>query len=350
MFLDRQYVVRDGEIVIVDEFTGRLGEGRKWRAGIHQAVEAKEDVEITFATRQAARITVQDFFLRYNRLAGMTGTASTSAPRAAQNLHLPRRCPSRRTARRSARSCRRSSSARPTRSGRRSSKTSSSSTNSAGRCSSARGRSTRASYSRRLLDGRGIEHTVLNARHVEKEAEIVAAGRPAGQSHGRHEHGRPRHRHPARRRRHGAGRPARDLHRAARVAAHRPPAHRPLRPARRPRHVPPVPRAGRRDPRNRLRPEESSDASRSTASRSPAAAPSAASTPCSTKPNAKSNAATSATARCCSTTKRNAKKCSGKWGRIRISTPRANLPRDYWVASWNDSRFLNILLGPAILI
>jgi preprotein translocase subunit SecA len=79
MFLDRQYVVRDGEIVIVDEFTGRLGEGRKWRAGIHQAVEAKEGVEITFATNQAARITVQDFFLRYNRLAGMTGTAATSA-------------------------------------------------------------------------------------------------------------------------------------------------------------------------------------------------------------------------------------------------------------------------------
>ncbi len=79
MFLDRQYVVRDGEIVIVDEFTGRLAEGRKWRAGIHQAVEAKEGVEVTFATNQAARITVQDFFLRYDRLAGMTGTASTSA-------------------------------------------------------------------------------------------------------------------------------------------------------------------------------------------------------------------------------------------------------------------------------
>jgi preprotein translocase subunit SecA len=79
MFLDRQYVVRNGEIVIVDEFTGRLGEGRKWRAGIHQAVEAKEGVEVTFATNQAARITVQDFFLRYNRLAGMTGTGATSA-------------------------------------------------------------------------------------------------------------------------------------------------------------------------------------------------------------------------------------------------------------------------------
>jgi preprotein translocase subunit SecA len=79
MFLDQQYVVRDDEIVIVDEFTGRLGEGRKWRAGIHQAVEAQEGVKITFATNQAARITVQDFFLRYERLAGMTGTAATSA-------------------------------------------------------------------------------------------------------------------------------------------------------------------------------------------------------------------------------------------------------------------------------
>ena len=78
MFLDRHYVVRDGEIVIVDEFTGRMAEGRKWRAGIHQAVEAQEGVEITFATNQAARITVQDMFLRYKRLGGMTGTASTS--------------------------------------------------------------------------------------------------------------------------------------------------------------------------------------------------------------------------------------------------------------------------------
>ncbi|MDO5565119.1 MAG: preprotein translocase subunit SecA, partial [Planctomycetia bacterium] len=76
--LDQQYVVRDGEIVIVDEFTGRLGEGRKWREGIHQSVEAKEGVEITVATGQAARVTVQDFFLRFEHLAGMTGTAYAS--------------------------------------------------------------------------------------------------------------------------------------------------------------------------------------------------------------------------------------------------------------------------------
>jgi len=77
--LDREYVVRDGEIVIVDEFTGRLAEGRKWRDGIHQAIEAKEGVEVTVPTGQAARITVQDLFLRYRHLGGMTGTAMTSA-------------------------------------------------------------------------------------------------------------------------------------------------------------------------------------------------------------------------------------------------------------------------------
>lgn len=77
-FLDRHYVVRDGEVVIVDEFTGRLAEGRKWRDGIHQAIEAQSEVEVTVPTGQAARITVQDLFLRYKHLSGMTGTASSS--------------------------------------------------------------------------------------------------------------------------------------------------------------------------------------------------------------------------------------------------------------------------------
>jgi preprotein translocase subunit SecA len=76
---DRSYVVRDGEIAIVDEFTGRIAEGRKWRAGIHQAAEAKEGLEITDDGGQAARITVQEFFLRYPHLAGMSGTAQGSA-------------------------------------------------------------------------------------------------------------------------------------------------------------------------------------------------------------------------------------------------------------------------------
>lgn len=88
-FLDRQYVVRDGEIVIVDESTGRLAEGRKWRAGIHQAIEAKEGVKVTVPTGQAARVTIQDFFIRYRHLAGMTGTAITSAREMGKIYHLP---------------------------------------------------------------------------------------------------------------------------------------------------------------------------------------------------------------------------------------------------------------------
>lgn len=77
--LDQHYVVLDGEIVIVDESTGRLAEGRKWRDGIHQAIEAKEGVEVTMDTGQAARITVQDFFMRFEVLGGMTGTAVSSS-------------------------------------------------------------------------------------------------------------------------------------------------------------------------------------------------------------------------------------------------------------------------------
>lgn len=76
---DRQFVVRDGEVVIVDEFTGRMSEGRKWSGGIHQAVEAKEGVKVTVESGHAARITVQDLFKRYRYLAGMTGTAASSA-------------------------------------------------------------------------------------------------------------------------------------------------------------------------------------------------------------------------------------------------------------------------------
>jgi preprotein translocase subunit SecA len=78
-FRDVQYVVRDGEVQIVDEFTGRISEGRKWRDGIHQAVEAKEGLKIKGAGGQAARVTVQDFFLRYKHIGGMTGTAWSSA-------------------------------------------------------------------------------------------------------------------------------------------------------------------------------------------------------------------------------------------------------------------------------
>ena len=77
--VDRDYVVRDGEIVIVDEATGRISEGRRWSRGIHQAIEAKENVDVSVDTATNAKITVQSFVSRYPHMAGMTGTAFTSA-------------------------------------------------------------------------------------------------------------------------------------------------------------------------------------------------------------------------------------------------------------------------------
>ncbi|MDQ2952199.1 MAG: preprotein translocase subunit SecA, partial [Chloroflexota bacterium] len=76
---DREYVVKDDEVVIVDEFTGRLMPGRRWSDGLHQAVEAKEGVKIQRETRTFATITIQNYFRMYRKLAGMTGTAATEA-------------------------------------------------------------------------------------------------------------------------------------------------------------------------------------------------------------------------------------------------------------------------------
>ena len=74
---DTDYVVKDGEIMIVDEFTGRIMEGRRWSDGLHQAIEAKEGVEIQDETQTLASITFQNLFRLYPKLAGMTGTAMT---------------------------------------------------------------------------------------------------------------------------------------------------------------------------------------------------------------------------------------------------------------------------------
>jgi len=76
---DREYVVRNGEVVIVDEFTGRLQPGRRWSDGLHQAIEAKEGVNIQKESRTMASITYQNYFRMYEKLSGMTGTALTSA-------------------------------------------------------------------------------------------------------------------------------------------------------------------------------------------------------------------------------------------------------------------------------
>ncbi len=173
-FRDRQYVVRDGEIVIVDEFTGRAAEGRKWRAGLHQAVEAAEDdVEVTAEAGQAARITVQDYFLLYPHLAGMTGTGITSAGELRKIyklrvLHIPtnrpairERWPDRVFGTEDEKwhaivdeVCELHASGRPILIGTRS--------------------IDKSEILSRMLKQKGIRHDVLNANHIEEEAEIVA--------------------------------------------------------------------------------------------------------------------------------------------------------------------------------
>ncbi|MFN3467333.1 MAG: preprotein translocase subunit SecA, partial [Candidatus Brocadiales bacterium] len=77
--LDKDYIVKDGQVVIVDEFTGRLMEGRVWSDGLHQAVEAKEHLKIKEENQTLATVTLQNYFRMYKKLAGMTGTASTEA-------------------------------------------------------------------------------------------------------------------------------------------------------------------------------------------------------------------------------------------------------------------------------
>ena len=74
---DVDYVVQDNQVVIVDEHTGRLMAGRRWSDGLHQAVEAKENVKIERETQTLATITIQNYFRMYEKLSGMTGTAET---------------------------------------------------------------------------------------------------------------------------------------------------------------------------------------------------------------------------------------------------------------------------------
>ena len=85
---DVDYVIEDGEVKIVDEFTGRLMEGRRWSDGLHQAVEAKEGVEIQNENQTLATITFQNYFRMYKKLSGMTGTADTEAPEFAKIYNL----------------------------------------------------------------------------------------------------------------------------------------------------------------------------------------------------------------------------------------------------------------------
>ena len=181
---DRDYVVQpDGEVVIVDEFTGRLMIGRQWSDGLHQAVEAKERVKIKEENQTLATITLQNFFKLYKKLAGMTGTAMTEATEFYKVYELdviaiPTNRPLVRV-----NSCRRDL---PLPSARR--------------CDAILDeirevtrdgpadpgrhdvdRESPKSCSRHAQAAIGIPHQVLNAKYHEREAEIVAqAGRQAG--------------------------------------------------------------------------------------------------------------------------------------------------------------------------
>ncbi len=196
---DKDYIVNDGEVLIVDEFTGRILHGRRYNEGMHQAIEAKEGVEIKQENQTLATITLQNYFRLYDKLSGMTGTAQTEAGEFNKVykvgvVSIPTHRPMIRVdqpgrhlqdregqVQRGRRGHRRAARAR------------------ASRCSSARSRVENSEILSQLLRRRGIPHAVLNAKFHAKEAEIIAQAGRKGGGHRRHQHGRPWHRHPARR-------------------------------------------------------------------------------------------------------------------------------------------------------
>lgn len=176
---DRDYVIVENKIVIVDEGTGRVMDGRKWQDGLHQAIEAKELVPITAATGEAARITVQSFFRQYANLCGMTGTALPAAAELKKTYKLKvTRIPTNRKCIRAGRSCRifrtqqskRDAIIQEVRDLIRGGRSILIGTPSVD-ASEALGNSLRAA---------NIEHQILNARYHEKEAAIVADAGEAG--------------------------------------------------------------------------------------------------------------------------------------------------------------------------
>ena len=197
--LDVDYVVKDGQVIIVDEFTGRLMPGRRWSDGLHQAVEAKEKVKIERENQTLATITFQNYFRMYSKLSGMTGTADTEAEEFDKIYKLdvvvvPTNRPLTRIEEPDlvyrtedekfeaiVADVVEKQEAGPAGAGRH-----------------GLGREVGAALAA-CCKRRGIKHVVLNAKYHAQEAEIVAQAGRNGARHGRHQHGRPRHRHPARR-------------------------------------------------------------------------------------------------------------------------------------------------------
>jgi len=177
-FRDKHYLVRDGKVQIIDEYTGRIMADRSWEQGLHQMIEAKEDCQITGQLETLARISYQRFFRRYLRLAGMTGTAREVAGELWSVYRLPVvRVPTNRPLRRSGRPGRvyRTSNGRWRAVVARVARL-----HQAGRPVLVGTRSVAASeHLSQLLTAAGLPHRVLNARQDKEEAEIVSqAGQP----------------------------------------------------------------------------------------------------------------------------------------------------------------------------
>ncbi len=204
---DKDYIVQSGEVKIVDEFTGRILEGRRWSEGIHQAVEAKEGVKIKEENQTLATITLQNYFRMYDKLAGMTGTAQTEAaelmntyglgvvpiPTNRPTARIDQRRPDLQDRRGQVQRRRRRHRAEQHEQGPAGPRRH-------------RQRRRRASTSARLLTQRGIPHEVLNAKQHTREAEIVTQAGRLARGHGGHQHGRSWRRHPARRQPRGLAR------------------------------------------------------------------------------------------------------------------------------------------------
>ena len=231
---DVDYVVQEGEVKIVDEFTGRIMEGRRWSEGLHQAIEAKEGVRIREENVTLASITLQNYFRLYEKLAGMTGTAKTEEKEFVEiyDLHvveIPTNQPvararrerlhlqdARGEVRRRARRHRRAPRGGPARARRHD-----------------RGRDLRVPLRAAQAQGHPAQRPEREgARARGRDHQGRGAAR---RGHDRDEHGRPRRRHQARRGRRRDGRALRPRDGAARVAPHRQPAPRPLGPPGRPR-------------------------------------------------------------------------------------------------------------------
>ena len=197
---DKDYIVRDGEVMLIDEFTGRMMQGRRLSDGLHQAIEAKEGCTIQPENVTLASVTFQNYFRLYEKLSGMTGTASTEAEEFQQiyglgvvevptNLPIARideddavyRTGAEKYAAIVEEIRKAHEKGQPVLVGTTSIE--------------------KSEMLSRLLTEAGLKHNVLNARQHEQEAQIRRRRRQAGRGDHRHEHGGPRHRHQAGRQR-----------------------------------------------------------------------------------------------------------------------------------------------------